>query len=113
MKKRLSYGIAITILAISFVTSVVSCRRSQYYEGEQDILARGVSNFAQKLNLSDDELPLHDVGDDHPFYSNDSQLSQYFYAHNLYQGISIASASIGLVIALILIYYAARNPGSK
>ncbi|MBU7017763.1 MAG: hypothetical protein HXS44_09650 [Theionarchaea archaeon] len=112
MKKRLSYGIAITILAILFVTSFVSCRRSQYYEGEQDILARSVSNFAQKLNLADDELPLHDAGDEHPFYRNDSQ-SQYFYAHNLYQKISIASASIGFVLALILIYYASRSSFSK
>lgn len=112
MKKRLSYGIAITILAISFVTSVVSCRRSQYYEGEQDILARSVSNFAQKLNLSDDELPLHDAGDDHPFYRNNSQ-SEYFYAHNLYQGICIASASIGFVVALTLIYYAFKSPVSQ
>lgn len=112
MKKRSLYGIAMVILAVSMVTSVVLYKRSQYYEDEAGIFAVGVLDFAERLHLSDDELPLHPTDDQLPLYEK-AGYSDSFYAHRLYQRGCVASALIGSCLALVLIYYAFKKPVSE
>ena len=110
MRNRLLYGIAIVILAGSITTSVAFYKKSQDYKDEADIFAVGVLDFAKRLHLADDEHPLHFEGGEHPFYEKSSEYQEYYSAYRFYQRGWVASALIGLILALTLIYYASTNP---
>jgi len=111
--KRLLYGIAVAVLAVSLVISFVSYKRAHYYKEEAGIYAVGVFDFAKRLHYADDEHPLHFEGGEHPFYEKTSESSEYFNAYTFYQRCCIASIIIGTLLALILFYYAHTRPDSK
>ncbi|MBU7009322.1 MAG: hypothetical protein HXS46_01425 [Theionarchaea archaeon] len=109
MKKSVLYGIAVTVLAVSLVTSVVFYKKAQYYQDKD--FAAGIFDFAKRLHLADDEHPLHYEGGEHPFYETGSVHAKYS-TYRFYQRGAIVSAIAGPLLALALIYYASTKPVS-